>query len=103
MPFSDFYFLFKCIFQVISLLKSRKRVTNLQLMMWRADVARGTTARMRRGAEATWQGRTWPMRGARGAQGVDTWQEAKRVHTGPRGHPCGAPCGRGSAGEGPTG
>ena len=47
---------------------------------WRADMARGTTARMRRGAEATWQGRGWPTRGARGAQGADTWQEATRVH-----------------------
>ena len=29
---------------------------------WRADVARGTTAQMRRGTEAT-----WPMQGAGGA------------------------------------
>ena len=27
-------------------------------------MARGTTARMRRGSEATWQGRGWPTRGA---------------------------------------
>ena len=46
----------------------------------RADVARGTTAQVRRGAEATWQSRGWPTRGARGAQGPDTWQEATRVH-----------------------
>ena len=45
-----------------------------------ADVARGTTAPMRRGTEATWQHRAWPARGARGAQGADTWQEATRVH-----------------------
>ena len=43
-------------------------------------MTRGTTARMRRGAEATWHGRGWPTRGAGGAQGVDTWQEATRVH-----------------------
>ena len=51
----------------------------------RADVACGTTARMRRGFEATWQGRGWPTRGAGGAQDADAWQEAKRstrVHVG---------------------
>ena len=32
---------------------------------------------MRRGTEATWQGRAWPTRGAGGA---DTWQEATLVH-----------------------
>ena len=68
---------------------------------WRADVARGTTARVRRGAEATWQSRGWPTRGARGAQGATTWQEATHVHTDAR-------VGRhvaagGSAGEVPTG
>ena len=41
---------------------------------WRADVARRTTARMRRNTKATWQGRGQPT------QGVDTWQEATRVH-----------------------
>ena len=41
---------------------------------------RGTTARMRRVSEATWQGRRWPTRGAGGAQEVDTWQEVTRVH-----------------------
>ena len=40
----------------------------------------GTTARMRRGTEATWQGGGWPARGASGWQGADTWQEATRVH-----------------------
>ena len=35
---------------------------------------------MRRGTKATWHGRTWPRRGAGGASGVDTWQEATRVH-----------------------
>ena len=34
-------------------------------------------ARMRRGTEATWQGRAWPTRGAGGA---DTWREAMQVH-----------------------
>ena len=46
----------------------------------RADVACKTTARVRRDAEATWQSRGWPTRGAGGAQGADTWQEATRVH-----------------------
>ena len=80
------------------------------MLTWRAyltwqgaDVGRGTTARMRRGSEATWQGCRWPTRGAGGAQGADTWQEATRVHAGPRGRPCGAPRGRGSAYGGPTG
>ena len=41
---------------------------------------RGTTALMRRGAEATWQGCGWPTRGAGGAQAANTWQEATRVH-----------------------
>ena len=45
-----------------------------------ADVAGGTTARMRCGSEATWQGRRWPTRSTGGAQGADTWQEATRVH-----------------------
>ena len=46
----------------------------------RADEEHGTTARMRPGTEATWQGRGWPTRGAGGAKGADTWQEATRVH-----------------------
>ena len=53
----------------------------------RADVARGTTTRMRRGSEATWQGREWPKRGAGGTQDADAWQKAKRsarVHVGTR-------------------
>ena len=47
----------------------------------------GTTAQMRHGYEATWQGRGWPTRGAGGAQDADAWQEAKRstrVHVGAR-------------------
>ena len=43
-------------------------------------MARGTTARVRHGTEATWKSRGWPMRSAGGAQGADTWQEATRVH-----------------------
>ena len=31
-------------------------------------MARGTTARMRRSFEATWQGHGWPTRGAGGAR-----------------------------------
>ena len=54
-----------------------------------ADVARGNTARMRRGTEAMWQGRGWRIWCGHVAGG----------HAGPRG----CPCGRGSAGEGPTG
>ena len=83
-----------------SLLKSRKReFTYLQDDVasgasWRTDVARGTTAQVQRGVDTTWQSRGWPTQGAGGAQGADTWQEAKRVHAGPRGRPCGVPCGR---------
>ena len=51
---------------------------------WQADVARGTIALMRRGTEATWQGSGWPARGAGGAKGTDTWQEATRVHVAAR-------------------
>ena len=49
-------------------------------LTWRAEVdeACETSARMRRCTEATWQGHGWPTRGA---GGVDTWQEATRVHT----------------------
>ena len=55
----------------------------------RADVARGSTAPLRRGAEATWQGACGP----RGAQVALT---RARSHTdGPRGRPCGAPRGKG--------
>ena len=43
-------------------------------------MVRGTTARSRRGAEAMWQSRGWPTRGAGGTQGADMWQEATRVH-----------------------
>ena len=48
-------------------------------------MARGTPTLMRRGTEATWQGNGWPARGAGGAEGADTWQEATRstqVHVG---------------------
>ena len=76
------------------------------MLTWRgADVARGTTARMQHDTKATWQGRGWPTWGVGGAQGADTWQEATRVHAGPRVRPCGAPPGkRGGGGrhvEGP--
>ena len=53
-------------------------------------MARGTTARMRRDSEATWQGCRLPTQGA---QSANTWQEATRVHAGPRGRPCGVPRG----------
>ena len=53
------------------------------MMTWRAgpgdeltwqggDVARGTTAPLRRGTEATWQGRVWPTR--------DAWLTRVRVY-----------------------
>ena len=58
-------------------------------------MARGTTARVRRGAEATWQSCGWPTRGAGGAQGPDTWQEATLVHTSTRTPVCGATWQRG--------
>ena len=70
---------------------------------WRADMARGTTARGRRGAEATWQSHGWPTRGAGGAQGADTWQEATRVRTSTRMPVWGATWQERSACEGPTG
>ena len=69
-----------------------------------ADMVREITARMQRGTEATWKGRGWPTRGAGGAHGADTWQEATRVHAGPCGRPWGATRGKGgSAFGGPTG
>ena len=40
-------------------------------------MARETSARSRRGTEATWQGRAWPTRGGGGA---DTWQGGTWVH-----------------------
>ena len=48
-------------------------------LTWRA-----APARMRHGSEATWQGRAWPMRGAGGTNGANTWQEATRVHANAR-------------------
>ena len=62
----------------------------------RADVARGSTAPLRRGAEATWQGACGPRR-------AKLALTRGRSHTdGPRGRPCGAPRGRrGSHVEGP--
>ena len=69
----------------------------LQVMTWRAGVlarrhvARGTTAWVRRGAEATWQSHEWPAHGLvahRGARARGKWPHD---HAGPRGRPCGAP------------
>ena len=62
-------------------------------MTWqaKADMARGTSARMRRDTEATWQGRAWPTQGAGDA---DTWQEATRVHADARVAPRGKGDGR---------
>ena len=49
-------------------------------------MARGTTARMRRGSEATWQGRGWPTRGTGGARRghVAKGHATTRVHVGAR-------------------
>ena len=66
----------------------------------RADVVCRTTARVRRDAEAMWQSRGWPTRGACGAQGANTWQEATRIHADAR---VGRHVAWGLAGEGPTG
>ena len=71
-------------------------------------MARGTIARMRRGAEATWQSCGWPTRGAGGAQGADKRQEATRSSgdMGPRVHAdarVGCHMVGRLAGEGPTG
>ena len=54
----------------------------------RADVARGTSAWMRRDTEAPWQSHGWP---ARGAGCANAWQEATWM--GPHGRPWGAPRG----------
>ena len=87
------------LFEFLFLLKSQKRgllIAGAEVATrtsTQADVARETIAWMRRGTKATWQGRGWPTRGAGGAQGVDTWQEATRVHACPRGRSCGAPHG----------
>ena len=66
-----------------------------RMLTWRAG-----PARMRRGTEATWQGRAWPTRGIGGVGSADTWHEATRVHadTHEGRHVAG-----GMAGEGPTG
>ena len=55
---------------------------------------------MRRDTKATWQGRAWPTRGADGASGADTWQEATWVHADAR---KGRHVVRELACEGPTG
>ena len=49
-------------------------------------MARGTTARMRRGSEATWQGRGWPTRGAGGTRRdhVVKGHASAQVHVGAR-------------------
>ena len=61
-------------------------------------MARWTSARMRRGTEAMWQGCAWSTRDAGGA---DTWQEATQVRADAR---VGRHMVRGGlASEGPTG
>ena len=88
MPLFDF-FSFKLIFFFLKIAKKRVYLPVgadvASGTTARADVACGTPVRMRCGAEATWQGRGWPMQHACGAQGTDTWQEAMRVHVCPGG------------------
>ena len=66
-------FLFEFLLNEYSYLNHKKRIhlpTGADVASrpgWQADVAHGTTARMRRGTETTWQGRGWPARGACGA------------------------------------
>ena len=91
MPFSDFYFLFKCIFKVISLLKSRKRVTNQQVMTWHAGPPRGCDAALRprgkaagglRGAQEAHRARTRgrrPRLSTRTSVWGATWQGGRQV------------------------
>ena len=69
---------------------------------WHADVERETAARVRRGAEATWQ----PVGDPRDVQGEHRAQphgRRPRDHADPRGRPYGVPRGRGLADGGPTG
>ena len=65
-----------------------------------ADMAREAEVVRRTRTDATWHarphGRVSEGHAAhRGASGADTWQEATRVHAGPRARPCGAPRGMG--------
>ena len=47
-------------------------------LTWRPELTwHASLAVMRRGAKAMWQGCAWPTRSA---SGMDTWQEATRVH-----------------------
>ena len=108
--FFYFYLIFKFIFIRFFLFKIAKKGFNLPASddvvsgaRWHANIARGTTSRMRRGTETTWQGRGWPTRGAGGAQGADTRQEATLVHGSTRTPVWSATWQRGLAFGGPTG
>ena len=96
-------------FKVLSLLKSRKReFTYLQDDLasgarWRTDVVRETTARVRRGTDATWQSCSGPCE-AQVAHRARTCGRRPRVST--RDHTdarVGCHMAGGSACEGPTG
>ena len=87
---------------------AKKEGSYLQVLKWRAraagaDVARGTTSKVWRGTEATWQSPGGP----RGAQVVHKARTRGRWPRSPRksrGSPWGAPCGRqGLAVGGPKG
>ena len=84
MPFFQILFDFYLIFSRCFLFKkSRKRGFYLQVLTWRvgttgADVARGTTSKVRRGIEATWQSSGGPRRAQEAHSGVATWQGATR-------------------------
>ena len=69
MAFFDFYLIFINIFFTKIAKKGNFLPTG-------ADVASGSSGELTRGAEATWQSRGWPTRGAGGAQGATTWQGA---------------------------
>ena len=104
--FLIFYLLFKLNFFYLKITK--KGSVYLQMLTWQArkpasrHVARGTTVQMRRGFEATWQGRGWPTRGAGGARRghVAKSHATTRVHVGAR---VGRHMARGFAYGGPTG
>ena len=105
MPFSDFIWFLNEFLKHFLL----KKITKRESLPVGADVVSGSSGELTCGARDHRVGATrhyshvaelgWP---ARGAGGVDAWQEA--MQTGPRGRPWGAPRGvRGFACGGPTG
>ena len=85
----------------------KKGFINLQVMTWRAGPGGELTwhAGPQRGCDAALWPRDKAAGGPREAHEVQmarTRGRRPRVSTGPRGRPCGEPCGRGSADGGPT-